>query len=236
MNNRLKNNDKIFDDILSGALLTYAENEIRELNDIPCEHTFSFGFERKITKIAKSISLRKAAKTALKGALKATMSAACVLGVVFMVLMTQPRVYAAVLDAVRDINTDHDEFTFPDNDYSEGSAYLNQNIRLHNLPEEFVLRQIYFSDSDISITYESIYGDDIISFTYGISHSGSLICIDNEHHSYTKLNKNGIEYHCYEKTDDNSDNMLLWVNDGYNFMITAQLPMDELVQMAENVE
>ena len=76
MNKGLKNNEKIFDAVLSEALLEYAENELKELEKSPCEHTFSPEFERKITKLAKGISLREGARAVLKGALKAAMCAA----------------------------------------------------------------------------------------------------------------------------------------------------------------
>lgn len=229
----MNNSEKIFDAVLSGALLEYAENEVGESDDNPCEHIFSSGFEKKISRLAKGISFREGAKSALKGTLRAAMSVACVLGVVFMLLMTQPKVYAAVNNVIKksiDENTDMISF------YSDGNvAEFNPYVKLGYIPEDYRLYRITYGlgDSMAWLIYRNENQNDF-RFDYFLADEG--YCYeDNENHICKTITESNQTYYFYEAVKENSYSSLIWYNDGYAFRIDAKFSQDEFIKMAESV-
>ncbi len=232
MNQRYKNNERIFDAVLSEALLEYVENELNELEESPCEHTFSPGFDKKIAKLAKGISGRERAKAVLKGTLRAATSVACVLGVLFMIFLTQPKVYAAVNNVVKIPLDDTDMISFN----SDGNIVeFNPYVKLGYIPEDYRLYRITYGYGDTMawLIYKN-ENEDVFRFDYFIADEGYCYK-DNENHIYKTFTENNQTYYFYEAIKENSYSSLIWYNNGYAFCIDAQFPQDELVKIAESV-
>ncbi len=231
MNQRYKNNERIFDAVLSEALLEFAKNELNELEESPCEHTFSPGFDKKIARLAKSISAKKRAKAVLKGTLRAAVSVASVMGIVFMVLMTQPKVYAAVLDVVRiPIEGGFDQLNFH---ADSATSVFNPYIRLGYVPEGYSLMNIAYGGAAAYLSYENEF-EEKLSFDYFLAGTGNMI-VDNERHELIEFEKNGQAYYFYEALDEGDFSVLVWRREGYVFSIDAYFDEDEIGKIAENI-
>ena len=133
---------------------------------------------------------------------------------------------------VRNVLIGRDEYSFAEPD--EGIAF-DTEIRPQYIPEGFTLRMIYYSDADMSITYDAIDGREIC-FDYGLVTEGSAIFIDNENTIHSLFAQDGIEYHYYKATHEYGYNILLWVENSYHYMLSSQLELEELVKIAENVK
>ena len=53
---------------------------------------------------------------------------------------------------------------------------------------------------------------------------------------HSSFAQNGVEYHYYETTHEYGYNGLIWSRNGYHFMLSSQLELEELVKIAENIK
>ena len=107
MNNELK--EKIFDVILKAALEEYMDEEFQAIDEMVANsppHECSPEFERKMQKLINSVGrrdkIRKCKRICVK-AMKVFVIVAAIMGVVFCGLLTQPAVYTAVQNIIRNI-------------------------------------------------------------------------------------------------------------------------------------
>ena len=156
--------------------------------------------------------------------------AASIMGILFSGLLTQPEVYAAVGNVIRNIFETHDSYTYQG---SSSEISFNKNIKLGFIPDGYELRSAFYSDCNVSLTYEN--ADEMcIYFDYG-SAENSMLSIDNERHNYTELNYDGTTYYFYEAAEEDFST-LIWYDDGYYYSIDAQLDKDTLIRTAQNIE
>ena len=225
------NSNEIFEILLRDSLSEKLSNESKELGKATQKHDFKSRFLKGIKRIARRINAEKRRKIVFKVTFKSLLSVSCTLGVVFCVLLTQPTVYAAVSGVVRNVFSGYDKYSYH-GDYEE--KVFNTEIRPQYIPEGFELRMVYYSDVNMSITYDDADVREIC-LDYGLMGYGST-SVDNENSVYTLFVQNGTEYHYYETTHEYGYNVLMWVKDGYHFMLTSQLEKDVLVQIAENIK
>lgn len=225
-------NERLWDALITEALIQDSNNELAELrkNTDPC--IFSERFEKNIAKIERQIFGRKSfieVATIFRNIAAAIM---IVIGLSFVVLLTQPEVYAAVENVIRSIFSDRDKYTYQGE--TKGITF-NNNIRLGYIPDGYEIRMAFYSTYDMYLTYESTNGE-TMEFDYGLAENSS-ITIDNERHKYYELKYGDVTYYFYEAIDPEADsNILLWYLDGYVFSIDAQLNKNELVKIAENIK
>ena len=232
MNN--KYNEKMFDLLIADALMEKWDAELQELseNNEYDGHKFSDEFEKKVRKIRNSIGRKDRIKRGTQICMKFVITAAAIMGVIFGGLLTRPTVYAAVQNVIRTIFDKYDKYNY----IGEGLTVdnFNNNISLGYIPEGYYLSSGDYSHISVSLTYISEDEDKII-LVYGIADGASSI-YDNEHNSYSDFTINGIEYHYYESNDNDFYDTLVWYKNGYDFSISAHLPKDELVKIAENIK
>lgn len=226
------NSNEIFEILLRDSLSEKIEQESEELSKSAVEHNFETEFSKDVDRIARGINSEERKKIAYKVTFRSLTSIACALGIVFCLLLTQPTVYAAVADVVRQVFGEYDEYSFVEPD--EEIAF-NTEIRPQYIPEGFTLRMIYYGDVNISITYETIDGQQLY-FDYGLATEGTAIFIDNENSIYSPFMKDGREYHYYETTNEYGYNVLMWAEKGYVYELSSQLEKDVLVKIAENIK
>lgn len=226
-------NDKIFEALLSSALIESSERELAELKALPDEHTLSPGFDKKISKLASGVFARKRAKTAFIGALRAAACLACVLGIAFSLLLTQPKVSAAVNNVIRrPISGDTDEISFnPDCPAPE----FNPNVRPAYLPEGYYISEIRYEwDSTAAyLTYQTRDGEKL-SFDYYLA-GDAYLYIDSKAHLFEAIPEGGQTYYLYSAIDPADTSSLIWCKDGYACTIEARAGRDELIKIAESV-
>lgn len=230
----IETKEKIFDLVLADALMNSLDMEIQKLDDNHKydDHIFPIEFDRKNKKLANSIGRKDRIRKNTQICVKAVVTAAAIMGVIFGGLLTQPDVYAAVQNVIRTVFEKYDKYDFVGEELTVEN--FNNGIRLGYVPEGYYLSNGDYSHISVSLTYVNNNGKEIM-LDYGIADGASNI-YDNEHNLYSNFTINGIEYHYYESIDNDFYDSLVWYKDGYVFSILAHLPQDELVKIAENIK
>ena len=218
MERRKAANDEIFDILLKSALISRYENEASAAMLSTEEHIYPADFHRRLRRIRNSAGRRERISAAGR-----------VFSQLFGGLLTQPEVSAAVGNVFRSIFPTHDSYSF-----STGSdVEFNKNIQLGYVPEGYELRSVYYSESDVALTYEAT-NDTYLYFEYGLG-SNSQISYDNERHELIEINDNNTVYYFYKAAKADSESTLIWYQSGYYYSIDAQISQDEFIKIAESI-
>lgn len=229
MERRKAANDEIFDILLKSALISRYENEASDAMLSTEEHIYPAGFHRQLRRIRNSAGRKERISAAGRIVSRFAVTAAAAMGILFGGLLTQPEVSAAVGNVFRSIFPTHDSYSF-----STGSdVEFNKNIRLGYVPEGYELRSVYYSESDVALTYEAA-NDTYLYFEYGLG-GNSQISYDNERHELIEINDNNTVYYFYKAAEADSESTLIWYQNGYYYSIDAQISQDEFVKMAESI-
>lgn len=230
-------NERLWASLIKETLIIRAENELQELKETAVPHNASEGHKKKMKKILSRAGRREAVRGIIKSSFRFFTSAAAALGIAFSVLLTQNEVYAAVQSVlVRTIHPAYDNYSKSETEtivYSD-EVDFNDNIRFGYIPEGYELRTVTYLGNRMFITYES--NDDVIYFEYFTIYSSYSINLDNEHSNYSTFISNNIEYNYYESTDPDFGSVILWNNKEYIYIITAYIPKEEIVKIAENLK
>lgn len=225
------NSNEIFEILLRDSLSEKLSNESKELGKATQKHDFKSRFLKGIKRIARRINAEKRRKIVFKVTFKSLLSVACTLGIIFCILLTQPTVYAAVKDVVRNTFSTHDSYYYIGEEQEES---FDNSKKPGYIPDGYVLRFCYYGDTNISQTYEDFDGNQVY-FDYGLA-DGSKMNVDNESHTLTEFNIDGVTFYFYETQNEYEFNVLLWYNKGYAYSISAQMSLEELVKIAENIK
>ena len=238
MNLNKNANSRLWDALLKEILIENLNMQIADLsgNDAPKP---SENFEKNISKIARSVGRKEAARSAIRLMKNGAIMIAAVLSISFCMLLTQPKVYAAVSDVIKTaISGGFDKYTF-----SGDNAEFDSTVRLGYVPKDYELRNAeFFSSAYASLIYVNTADEakgkdnpDEINLDYGLSTNTSF-SIDNERHEYKEISKNGAVYHLYIAKEAGDWSSIIWQQNGYAFCIDAHFGADELVKIAESVE
>ena len=225
-----KTNNAIFDILVKDALISIYESELSDLMLDSDEHEYSKSVYKTIRKIGRRIAAKDHAIVFFRISRKAIVSVAAILGIVFGGLLTQPSVYAAVENVIKEIFATNDSYTFSNNCTINE---FNKEIRFGYVPDGYELKAAYYNYNNVDLIYKNRYDMEIL-FSYNSSNSLS-ISIDNETHNYNEIIRDGITFHYYEAIKDDY-NIMMWNDDCYMYCIDAQLPMEEIVRIAENLK
>ena len=225
--------EQIFDIVLKEALRESMEREFKKIDEMVLDepHEFSPEFEKKMRKTINSVGRKDRIKKYARNCVKAVVSAAAVFGIVFVVLLTQPSVFAAVQNVFRSVFDKYDKYEFVGEELTFDN--FDNSIRLGYIPDGYYLSEGDYSTINVTLFYKNETNE--IIFEYGIANFTSMLH-DNEHNTYYEFEYNGTDYHYYESNDKDFESMLLWYENGYYFSIYAHLPKDELIKIAENIE
>ncbi|MBP1548388.1 MAG: DUF4367 domain-containing protein [Oscillospiraceae bacterium] len=229
-------NKKLWDVLLTEALLEDSCREIKQLEADTQEHDFSAVFNHDIGKVRRTIGRKHTLKSAIRKSIRVLSSAAAVLGVAFCVIMLQPDVRAAVINEVWSPETsDKDRLSF----YFEG--VLDGFVETKNLtyiPEGYEFADLSANPYGVFIQYikyDSDYTDDKICFSYNLG--GGDAVISTGEYVYKPQTVDGIEYHIYYNLDDRNPLLTCFWQDGdYVYNISGRLTVEEFFRMAESVE
>lgn len=231
MNVATKN--KIFDLILADALEECLDEELKKYDEIKLDkpHEFSPQYKKKMRKIINSVGRKDRIKKHKRIAVRSVISIAAAFGIIFGVLLTQPEVYAAVQNVIRNVFDKYDKYEYVGKELTVEN--FDDSFRLGYVPEGYNLSLGNYSPVYISLTYTN--ENDKISFRYGIA-DALTASYDNEHNSFETFSVDRIEYYYYKSNDEDFYSTLSWYESGYVFVINAHLSKDELVKIAENIE
>lgn len=226
-------NNDMFEAMMKCALIERYTGEVNSLKTEPEDEPFSKSFDKKVSRIIRKVGRKEQLKNVAKLAAKSLTIILMVLGVSFGILMTQPKVYAAVWDVVRTVFEDHDSYSSNIGSSNMDGKTFDNSIVPSYIPEGYKLRQAFYGDYDVNMIYENIDDEDI-HYSYGAK-DGAQISINNERSEVSEIQKGGITYYIYKSTISNDYNTVIWYNDNYYFVLKSQLPMDEIVEIAESV-
>lgn len=229
---RNNSNEEIFDILIGEALIEKWDKELDELKLQTTPHEFSRNFNKRIQRIRFSIASKNNIKKAGKIALKAVATIAIVMGVCFGGLLTQPEIYAAVTNVIKNVFEGFDSYQFNDNEITLEN--FNADKQLGYVPEGYWRSSGDYAPGFVSLTYiDSL--DNKIVFDYFIA-NGSQLITDNEHCNSYEFSKDNVNYNYYESTDKDFPSALIWYDKVHVYCVYAHLSKDELVKIAENIK
>ncbi len=126
MNTATKN--KIFNAILAEALEDCLDDELKKYDEIKFDrtHEFSPQYKMKRRKIINSVGRKNRIKKYKHIAVRSVISIAAAFGLVFGVLLTQPEVYAAVQNVIRNVFDKYDKY-----------EYVSEELTVENFDDSF---------------------------------------------------------------------------------------------------
>ncbi len=224
-------NERLWDGFLRETLIEDCLKELEDLGAGDETHGFSEGFERKILGIKRSVSGKEALKSFARLVRTGAVAAASVLGICFVMLLTQPKIYAAVGEAIREVFSDHDSFSYR----GEFDGELDDGKRLGYVPKGYRLRNIdYVADALMSLSYRNEVNDSIV-FEYGIASKCTLSVYKNGR-EFKEKTVGERTYYLYMSSDGAGMwSYIVWYDGDYAFSLSGQLSESEIVKIAENV-
>ena len=221
--------EEIFDILLRDALIAKYNDEADRFCKLSDEFESTKIFEKNIIKIRHSVNREKRIKFFLKFIKNAAIVTVSVTSLIFAGLMTQPAVYAAVENVIKEKFDTHDSYL-----YHGEKTEFEKGKRLGYIPDDYEFVSETYYDADANLYYASDDGKTII-FEYGLA-VNTKISIDNERHDLSEFNISGTDYYFYEAKEENSFSTLLWYSDGYYYSIDAQLSVGEFIKIAKNIK
>ena len=218
----------IFDILLRDALTRKYKDEVENADYE--HHNYPDTFKKKIRKIGNSVNRYEKISIAGKIIVKLLVNIAAVMGIVFGMLLTQPKVYAAVVEVAKQIFTTHDKYLYQDID---NEMVFDKNRSPSYIPYGYELRSVFYAKNNVVLLYESA-DEKIIDIDYGLAENSS-VSIDNERHIFKELKKDNTLFYFYKAIEDDEFNMLVWYKDRYYYIINAQLGLDEIMKIAESI-
>lgn len=227
-------NEKMWDIILSEALEEHCRREIKEfMKDDQEPHIFSKKFEKNIRKIRNSIGRRKAIKTAGKFAFKTFTVFACIMGISFGALLTQPSVSASVINVFTNTFSPVDDGYYIDINRTIDNDSLVKK-ELNYIPEGYSFYEATITDKNSWLSYKNAENQYII-FEYAYDNLFEFY-IDNENYFSQTKNIGGQEYIIYTYNEEIITTTILWVDDNFAYALSAQLLEEEMLKIIENIE
>jgi hypothetical protein len=222
------------DVLLCQAIIEY---HLREMETIyPGEENLTFSDEHE--KRMRRMFTRERAKNRLRAVRRHAIRAAACAGIAFtffgVLLLGNAGVRAAVRTAAIEW---YDKFTnvrLSSEPESSAPTYDVSDVRLGYLPEGFIERDSSFMNGNMMKEYERTDGALLYFDTY--TEGSASMGVDAEHSDYRIETRDGVAYSVFESNAEWYPSYVLWSAGGYDFILTAELPVDELLKIAENAE
>lgn len=219
----------VFEALFSQAVIDDFNEELDSISDntVKCECTFSDEYEVRMKKLF-TVDKRK---TTLQSISRwAKRSAAVILIIItafFGILMTMPKVRAAVYETVITWYSEFTSFTSP-------GATIDENFDLipTYIPKGFSLQGEYTNGRSRDYEYYNDNGDFIFFYS---DPADASVFVDNEEKIYNIITIDGIEYHTFETTIEDDGNIVVFEKDGSRGTIISNIvTIDELVKMGQS--
>lgn len=226
-------NNDMFEAMMKCALIERYTGEVDRLKTESANELFSESLDKKVRRIICKVGRKKQLINVGKLTAKSLAIILMILGVTFGIMLTQPKVYAAVLDVVRTVFEDHDSYSNNIGSSDMDDKTFDNSIVPSYIPEGYKLRQAFYGDYNTDLIYDN--KDDVdIQYSYGIK-DGTEISVNNERVEFSERQINGITYYIYRATIPDDYNTVIWSKDDYSFVLESQLSIDEIVKIAESV-
>lgn len=224
----------ITDDMLQNAAIR-ANDAL--LHTLPCpknfNHTFSRRFEHKMRKLINH--------TKYPMVYKLLKAAACFLLIsgltAFMYLTTNVKARESFFDWIKAQYEHFIEYYF---DGMVGNETIDDNelveYRLGWVPEGYAESEVS-KNSNKTIVIYSNGSNEWLQFSYYINPASTNLLIGQNPYGYSTIKLNNLTAEIYISDTPNESNGVVWFNESKNilFNISAFLPKEDLIKMAENI-
>lgn len=99
------------------------------------------------------------------------------------------------------------------------------------VPEGYELKSSFITPKNGRIEY-SLNNQEMIFEYFSQNHD---IYSNNDYSNYISIIQNGQEYFYYIDSDNHMTCSIIWNDDGYSYNLYANLPIDELITIAESI-
>jgi len=229
--------DKIFDTLFSLAAEEVMREELdampslEELNKLSLP---SPALEKKI----RSIIRKEARTTERRKVLKTFYRVAAAIGIVTFlgtaVLMSVEASRNYIINMLIEMREDHVLFEFDQDGTEPEYVFNDMDIIIGYVPDGFVLT----NSQDMGLFVFTIFtnADDNQLIIRRNNASIVTIAVDNEVREFTTITFNGQQKHVFDALDSGYESLVIWQSGDDVFRISAPLPIEELLRIAENIQ
>lgn len=148
-----------------------------------------------------------------------------------IILLANTQVRASVKNAIVEWYEKYTSIIFKGKESSDTDTL--KEFKLEYIPEGYTESWIVEQGNIIDIEYENNIGDTIYISYWPDSYS-SNISIDNENHIIESKTIKGYKAYFAEATNDDFENGIVCIMEGYRFNIWSKLPIKELIKIVES--
>ncbi len=226
-------NENVFEAILKKAFCDYNENFLSSYPD--CEtlskmYPLSKKEKRFFDRTAKEAKYGKSLVRVYLS--RAAVVFLCFVTLAVAVMMTSPTVRASVKNVIMQWFEKYTTFTFVSTDSGKKDFESVEDVKIGYIPDGYELAIEDKSPKDFTYIYYFGESDLVIEVFENEAIKSQL---DNERYIYTKMKINGNEaWITYDEV--NASGAIVIVDSKITIEIYANLPKEELIQIAENIE
>jgi hypothetical protein len=213
--------------ILRKAVIENHIVEMERLNEGASPVSFSDAHVKRMNRLFISARVKRFAVRTFVIIRKSVAAASFVIAILSLLLLFNPKVQAAVADAITDIFSGFTGFRFNDS-AEEADKHIEWGLRW--LPESFVETYREYDAGTSRAGYADSTGV-TIRFTANPVGNNS-INVDNEKSTYSVITKDGIDYHIYSSVIEEAPSVIIWVHKGYDFIIISYCGIELLERIA----
>lgn len=221
--------DEALDALAKQLLLDAARLEYRDIIQSDEQHTFSPSFERKMKKL-----VRRADHPVRH---RITQTAACVALVVIIgggsVLAVSAEARAAFFGWIREVYETYFVYHY---EGAETIAPEDVVYRPTWLPEGYAESMVPELDGQVAVIYKNEEGN-LMSFSYSTDPEIINLQVEGNKGSIERVFIGDLPGDLYIDADEDAQDVLVWMDDqnGIVYWISANLPAEDLIKMAESV-
>jgi len=216
--------------VIRAAVVENHIDELKRLSDDVSPVSFSEAHEKRMKRLFARVRAKRAAVRVWSITWKTAVVVAFVIAVISSVLLSNPKVYAAVSEVVIEFFSQFTTLRFSN---SEETVKITE-WELSWLPESFSETYREYDEGSSRAGYSDSNGI-IIRFTASPSDS-SQINVDNEQSAYSIKTTAGIDYYIFASTSEEAPSIIVWGNEGYSFMISSLCDIEILEKIAYSIK
>jgi hypothetical protein len=228
----MKAEDQVFgESLLRAAVIVSVERSMAELEAEAqsADIHFSAEHEKRMRHIFAKERFRVRLTKIWAVTSKVAIVLAFLIAVLSVALMLNPSVRTLATTTIIEWFSDHTSFK------SLPNANLTEHVEWEfgTLPEGFIEQIATYSEDRTHVLYFNSKGE-MLRLNISPNGTGSK-AVDNEHSEYHIIFNNDIEYHVFSALTDDDFSNILWTNDGYDFFVTSELEIIQLLDIVFSV-
>ena len=226
-----RSRELFFEAMLKQAVILKVEREMAELpSEKELSKTLSFSprhIER-MKKLFAATARRDAMKRVLASARRVATFVFVAAGILFGLLMLNPRVRSAVADTAVEW---FDTFTRFGSRERQDPGEFDKGLRPEYLPDGFA--EIAAVESDGMVTV--IYSGGGVHMTFCYCPIEMHMSVNNEDVAYEERSVGGRSFYIFAAQSEDKYNIVLWEAEGARFTLSSTIGMDDLLRVALSV-